>query len=233
MHRPRIALYGLGALAVYLATRPGQAARRPDVAIPRVPSAYAYDVLRADYAGRYTRAHLLPSRTSALDAIAARQLAARARYESVAERLGETPWYLVAILHELESSGRWTAHLHNGDPLTSRTTHTPAGRPVDGEPPFTWEASAFDALSGRGFAAISAPDWTIARLLWEAERYNGWGYRARRVPSPYLWSFTDQYTRGKFTSDGVYDPTAVSAQAGAAAQLLTLYAHGVTRPALE
>lgn len=233
MTHDRLALYGLGALTLYLVTRPSQAARRPDIAIPRVPSAYAYEALRADYAARYERARIVPSRTAALDAIAARQLEARARYETVAEQLGETPWYLVAILHELEASGRWTAHLHNGDPLTSRTMHTPAGRPVRGEPPFTWEASAFDALSGRGFAAVSAPDWTIARILWECERYNGWGYRARHVPSPYLWSYTDQYTRGKFTSDGVYDPAAVSAQAGAAAQLLTLYAHGVSRPALE
>ena len=37
-------------------------------------------------------------------------------------------------------------HLHNGDPLSSRTTHIPQNRPVKGKPPFTWEESTIDVL---------------------------------------------------------------------------------------
>jgi hypothetical protein len=47
------------------------------------------------------------------------------------------------------------------------------------------------------------------------ERYNGFGYRAHGINSPYLWSYSNQYHAGKFVSDGVYSPTAVSGQCGA------------------
>lgn len=49
----------------------------------------------------------------------------------------------------------------------------------------------------------------------ELESYNGWGYFPTKIYSPYLWSFTSHYQRGKYTSDGVFDPTAISRQAGA------------------
>jgi lysozyme family protein len=57
------------------------------------------------------------------------------------------PWELIAALHEREAGGSFKGHLHNGDPLTGRTYHVPAGRPAKGSPPFTWEASAIDALT--------------------------------------------------------------------------------------
>ena len=47
------------------------------------------------------------------------------------------------------------------------------------------------------------------------------------VPSPYLWSGTNVYTRGKFVRDGVYDPNAVSAQIGAVALLKRMAALGI------
>lgn len=50
-----------------------------------------------------------------------------------------------------------------------------------------------------------------------AEVHNGFGYF--HVATPYLWSFSNHYNRGKFTSDGQYSPDAVSAQAGAATVL--------------
>src|SRR5688572_18036915 len=44
------------------------------------------------------------------------------------------------------------------------------------------------------------------------------GYRALHpeVLSPYLWSFSNHYTNGKFTSDSNFDPNAVSKQCGCA-----------------
>jgi lysozyme family protein len=42
------------------------------------------------------------------------------------------------------------------------------------------------------------------------------------VPSPYLCSFTDQYSRGKYVADGKYDAAAVSKQCGAAALMKQL-----------
>src|SRR4029077_15766876 len=57
-------------------------------------------------------------------------------------------------------------------------------------------------------------DWTIGPLLTKLEEYNGLGYAARGVPSPYVWSGTDQYRSGKYVRDGIYDPNAVDSQPG-------------------
>lgn len=65
---------------------------------------------------------------------------------------------------------------------------------------------------------LSAPR-TLGEKLNFAERWNGLGYRKRGVPSPYVWSMTARYVKGKYTSDGVYDPEKVDRQAGIAAVL--------------
>ncbi len=108
-------------------------------------------------------------------------------------------------------------HLHNGDPLTARTVQVPKGRPTAGKPPFTWEESAVDALTMEGFTTKT--DWSISGMLSSFEKYNGMGYRKRGIHSPYLWSFSNHFTRGKFTADGVFDHNAISKQVGAAVLL--------------
>jgi hypothetical protein len=106
--------------------------------------------------------------------------------------------------------------------LKARTVHVPAGRPKTGKPPFTWEQSAIDALRGRGLGAWK--DWSVPGTLYQLEAYNGFGYRDHHptVPSPYLWSFSNHYTRGKYVADGRFSPTAVSQQVGAALLLKRL-----------
>lgn len=59
-------------------------------------------------------------------------------------------------------------------------------------------------------------DWSVPHMLYLLEKYNGWGYRMPRLASPYLWSFSNLYTKGKFVRDGVYDPNAGSKQRGVA-----------------
>lgn len=137
----------------------------------------------------------------------------RSRY-ALLERTYGVPWFVIAVIHSLEASLKFSAHLHNGDPLTARTVNVPAGRPLfrAGNPPFTWEASAVDALAMKGWLNLN--DWTLATILERLERYNGLGYRNKGLNSPYLWSGTNHHTRGKYTRDGVYDPDAVSKQAG-------------------
>jgi lysozyme family protein len=147
----------------------------------------------------------------------------RASYEKVAAASG-VPWFFVGITHGMEGGFRFTTHLHNGDPLSARTQNVPAGRPLAGSPPFDWHESAIDAMESDGLAQQS--DWTLARILFRFERFNGMGYRRLAVPSPYLWSHSNLYTKGKFTSDGHFDPEAVSRQTGAAVQLKVLVERG-------
>lgn len=48
------------------------------------------------------------------------------------------------------------------------------------------------------------------------EQYNGLGYAAKGLPSPYVWSGTDQYRSGKYVADHVFDPNVVDNQLGCA-----------------
>lgn len=69
---------------------------------------------------------------------------------------------------------------------------------------------------GRGFTPGGFV-WTMERVLYESESYNGFGYRNRGVPSAYLWSGTNRYTSGKYVADGKWSATAVDKQMGIAA----------------
>jgi hypothetical protein len=54
--------------------------------------------------------------------------------------------------------------------------------------------------------------------------YNGIGYAAKGVPSPYLWAGTDQYKSGKYIADGVYNAAVVDQQLGCVAMLFSMMA---------
>ncbi len=134
------------------------------------------------------------------------------------------PFPLVAVIHFRESDLNMNQHLHNGDPLTHRTTHVPANRPQKGSPPFSWIESATDAFLGIWYP----PKWDIPGCLEFLERYNGFGYRKYGVKTPYLWDYTDQYTRGLFRADGKFDPIDQEYRPGCVALLKTLEKMGVS-----
>jgi lysozyme family protein len=125
------------------------------------------------------------------------------------------PWYFIACVHYMECSFSFKHHLHNGDPLTGYTTHVPANRPKVGHgPPFTFEESAVDALKLMKYDKVT--NWSLPFILQKLEGYNGFGYSKRGIHTPYLWSFSNQYTKGKYVKDGVFSADAVSQQMGAA-----------------
>lgn len=136
------------------------------------------------------------------------------------------PWYFVGIIHALEASFNFKAHLHNGDPLSKKTVQVPKGRPPVWNPPNDWVSSAVDALQYDGFA--NQDDWSLARMLYRWESYNGFRSRTNyKINTPYLWSFSNHYTKGKFVADNVWDANAVSKQCGAAVILKVLVERGV------
>jgi|VirMetMinimDraft_7_1064189.scaffolds.fasta_scaffold08663_5 lysozyme family protein len=142
----------------------------------------------------------------------------KGRYFSVSRSSG-VPWQIIAVIHVLESGGDFRGVLHNGERIIGtgkKTRLVPAGRG-----PFeTWEEAAIDALAIKK----QPEEWNIVNALYYLERFNGLGYlRDRKKPhSPYLWSFSKHYFRGKYTSDGNYSRTAVSKQCGAAVLLKKL-----------
>jgi lysozyme family protein len=181
--------------------------------------------LSQEYTRLFDECRIRPDRKASVDAIVTKLEANKPRYAKVQQAVG-VPWYVVAVIHNMEASQRFNAHLHNGDPLTARTRHVPSGRPKAGNPPFTWEASAADALEGRDLKRWK--DWSVGGTLFKIEGYNGWGYRMYHphVLSPYLWSFSNQYTSGKYVADGRWSDSAVSGQAGAAVLLRRMAERG-------
>ncbi|PAW92054.1 hypothetical protein CKK33_00510 [Mucilaginibacter sp. MD40] len=125
------------------------------------------------------------------------------------------PWYFLACVHYMECSFSFKKHLHNGDPLTGYTVHVPAHRPKVGHPPpFTFEESAVDAIKLMKYDQVT--NWSLPFILLKLEGYNGFGYNRKGVKSPYLWSFSNHYIKGKYVKDGVFDAEAVSSQMGSA-----------------
>jgi lysozyme family protein/peptidoglycan hydrolase-like protein with peptidoglycan-binding domain len=174
-----------------------------------------FESLKAEYADLLRRMQVRPERVAAVDRIAKRLVALKPRYDEVARATG-VPWSVIAVLHQRESDADFDTHLHNGDPLTARTRHVPAGRPETGNPPFAWEVSAIDALTMPPHSLHLVKQWTIERTCYEIEKYNGFGYRDHHptVKSPYLWSFTTIYERGKYIADGRFDAGEIDQQCG-------------------
>ncbi len=193
----------------------------PEVAVPDSPQrSIRFADLRDEYRALFRTAQLRPDREAMAQWHGAALRRARPRYEAVSAAVG-VPWYFIGTIHALEASFNFRAHLHNGDfPLSARTRQVPAGRPLRWLPPSDWESSASDAMRLMGFAGQS--DWTLERTLHRLEAYNGFGYRRLGVPTPYLWSFSDHYDRGKFVADGRFSATARSQQCGAAVMLKLL-----------
>lgn len=173
------------------------------------------NALKAANARRWANAKSIRN----FDGVARALVAAKSRYLTVQARTG-VPWYFIAIVHEREASQSWTRSLAQGDPWNKVSVHVPAGR----GPFASWEDAAVDALVRCSPFAAKNTDWSVGGLLTEAEKYNGLGYAAKGVPSPYVWAGTNQYSSGKYVRDGVYDPNAVDRQLGCAGLLLAMMA---------
>ncbi len=151
--------------------------------------------------------------------VARRLVLAKPRYQAVAAKTG-VPWFVIAVIHERESSQRWDASLAQGDRWDRVSTHVPRGRG-----PFrSWEDAAYDALVNCAPYASKWKDWSAGGAMTLLEQYNGLGYANKGIPSPYVWSGTDQYLKGKYIADGVFSPEAIDKQLGCAGLILAMRA---------
>lgn len=176
------------------------------------------------YETLYSTCIVDPGKATAINGIIANMLHNKKRYNDVAWKMQcKIPWWFIGVIHYRESTFNFNRHLHNGDPLTHKTVHVPVDRPLTGNPPFTWEESAVDALHMRRLEIVG--NWSIPNALYLLEKYNGMGYSNRALNSPYLWSFTNHYEKGKFVVDGHFDPNTIDKQCGTAAIIKTLDAN--------
>lgn len=182
--------------------------------------------LRDEYRRLFVACEIRQDKAAEVEDIIEGLRAAEPRYRAVGAALG-VPWFMVGVIHYLETGRDFDSHLHNGDPLTERTQHLPDGRPPEGEPPFDWETSAIDALSLHHLDQWQ--DWSLPGTLFKLEGYNGWNYRLHHpeVYTPYLWNGSKHYESGKYIADGTWSDTAVAQPCGAAVLLRRMAERGL------
>jgi lysozyme family protein len=164
---------------------------------------------------RWANCKVTPSRLVEVTKVAKWIVANRSRYEIVQKNTG-VPWWFIGCLHVREAGSTAKAfqcYLGNGEPLNRVTRLVPAGR----GPFATWEDGACDALRIQKFDKIA--DWSVEHSLYLAEEYNGFGYAAKGLPSPYVWGATNYQKPGKYIKDGVFDASVTDTQIGVAAML--------------
>lgn len=167
-----------------------------------------FEAMKAGYRNMWKSMKV--TRVSACDAAARKIYASRDRYVAV-EKIVGVPWFVIGIWHMRESNNNFAGVLHNGEHIigTGRKTRlVPAGR----GPFATWSEAAVDALKLKGLHQIKS--WPIERIGYETERFNGFGYIARKVNSPYVWAGSNHYTSGKYIADGVFSMGHVDTQLG-------------------
>lgn len=195
------------------------------------------------YQNLWNTAKLRPEYVFSIDLLLKKVISSQHRYETVVKSLNNgMPFWFVMLCHVMEAGAKedpFKYHLHCGDSLNGRTVNRPKGRPVQNPGggtkapsifnPYSWEESAIDAMRFMKYDKVT--DWSIESILYRLEMYNGFGYRNRKINSPYLWSYTNHYGTvpniGKFTSDSKFDKTAISKQAGTAAILLRMKEKGI------
>jgi lysozyme family protein len=169
----------------------------------------------AALAAEYTR--LLSAMV--IDAKREAELESRARI--IIARAADENWQLVTAAtgmpkiwgmasFERESGSDYARSPAQGDPWRHVSTHVPKGL----GPYKSWAAAAIAAYRIDHLDHVGAANWTWARACYEGELFNGFGYRAHGIHTPYLWSWSNIYTRGKFVADGAFDAGEKDQQCG-------------------
>jgi lysozyme family protein len=141
------------------------------------------------------------------------------RYLAVS-KIVHIPWEILAVIHKMEGACNFNAVMHNGERIIGtgrKTILVPKGR----GPFATWEESCIDAIGVESKRPVGFK-FDIANTLYYLTMFNGFGYENKGINTPYLWSYTNHYTKGKYVSDGKYDPNAASKQCGAVPVLKAL-----------
>ena len=128
------------------------------------------------------------------------------------------PQPVAAASFEREAGSNFNLSPAQGDPWSRPSVHVPAHR----GPFANWTLAQIDAYKIDGLEEVGAANWSWERACYEEELFNGFGYRARGLHSPYLWGGTNVQQPGKFTSDNHFDPSAMDTQLGVVPMMLRL-----------
>jgi lysozyme family protein len=121
----------------------------------------------------------------------------------------DVPQIVAAASFELEASSNFNLNPAQGWPLHQKSRDVPYNGPFD-----DWTTAQVAAYKIDGLDKVGAANWSWEQSCYEEESFNGFGYRAHGVHSPYLWAGTSIYTRSKYDADGDWDPNAIDEQLG-------------------
>lgn len=168
---------------------------------------------------RVAVAKIKPQREAEFMRTAVRLHKDKAKFEELSAKTG-VPWAVCAVIKEREAGAdpNFLGNIAQGDPWNKKSRHVPAGRG-----PFTsWLFAGIDALVKCAPYASLWKDWSPGGTITILIKYNGTGYDAKGLPSPYGFAGTDQYVRGKYVADGKFDSNYVDTQLGCLGMLLAL-----------
>lgn len=166
-----------------------------------------------------------PSFMAAAKKRAAHALEHKGEYEAISALISRKygkhiPWWFIPLVHEREcikGVDNWTCNIAQGCKYAVKCHIVPPNGPFN-----SFEEAAIDALVRQAPRAANWVNWSGGGTMTIAEAYNGTGYARRGKPSPYIFSGTNIYFKGKFTGDHKYDPDFVDTQIGVAVSLKAL-----------
>lgn len=168
--------------------------------------------LKAEYESWVANIRPLPNRIEEIDHVARRLIRPEnlAHYDPVFAKIG-VPQVVQATICEREDGNDFSKSPAQGDPWNKVSTHVPRGIG-----PFkSWEESAIYSWTvADRLNVLSVPKWTLPYFCFKMEGYNGFGYRAHRIRTPYVVGGSVLQEKGKYTSDGHYDSDHMDTQIG-------------------
>lgn len=183
---------------------------KPDPEIVPQPAPIKPSNLHQEMADLYYRCTIRPERLNEVQRICAKIRDNRGRYQAIEIKTG-VPWYAIGAIHHKEASLDFRAYLGNGQLIIGtgkKSTIVPIGR----GPFSSFEEGAIEALGNQ-----KGKDWSLGNLLYFLEGYNGFGYRAHGINTPYLYAATTAYSKGGYPRDHFFDPNHVVKNPGCAA----------------
>lgn len=185
---------------------------------------HPYSELAAEYESWVANCRTLPNRADEVDHVARGLIREGAveQFLAVQQQIGVPAVVQAAICHREygETGAMFNRNPGQGDPLTRPSMHVPRGRPPLGAAPndrfpVSWVYAAIDAFTVCDkLNVISVPSWSLPYACFKEEFYNGGGYRARGLRSPYVVGGTNLQQDGKYVADGDWDPDHMDEQLG-------------------
>jgi lysozyme family protein len=173
-----------------------------------------FNQLQSHYAQQIASMKIEPDRIKELDQDCEILLKEKAAFVELSDRTpNRTPAAFIMAVAMREMSGNTRCFLGNGQALSRRTTITPKGLGPWLQPyPENFIQGGLLALHIDGIDKIT--QWSLPRAAYESEALNGFGYMSKGIPSPYVFGGTNIQRKGKYVSDGNYDPNTMDTQLG-------------------